>query len=55
MIDFYHEYCVWFQHMYGRPFKVSREEWNAWCKAPPARKLSDDEFDYAKEREGDAQ
>ncbi len=53
MIDFYLEYKKWFEHMYSRPFDVSRERWNEWCKAPPARKLTDDEFDDQKELAGD--
>jgi hypothetical protein len=55
MPDIYLEYCAWFQHMYGRPFNVTREEWSRWCRAKPAPRQSDIDFDYAKEREGDAQ
>lgn len=54
--DFYAHYAEWHAKFYGRPFNVTREEWNAWCRQPHrVAYVSDIEFDYAKEREGDAQ
>lgn len=53
MADFYAEYAAWFARMYGRPYDVTRKQWNDWCRQEPARPLTDDEFDDQKEREGD--
>lgn len=50
MIDFYLEYSRWFTQHYSRPFTVTREEWKAWCKAAPARRESDMQFDVDMER-----
>lgn len=54
--DFYLAYKTHYEHFYGRPFTVTREEWAQWCRQPHnTRPPSDIEFDYAKERDGDAQ
>ncbi len=63
MIDTYLIYCAWFQQTYNRPFNVSREFFYAWLARPytnPPEQLEPDssadvQFDYDKEREGDAQ
>lgn len=53
MIDFYLEYCTWFAQHYNRPFACSREQWNQWCRAAPAARQSDFDFDIETEcREG---
>ena len=34
MTDTYQIYSEWFAHHYGRPFTVTREQWNEWCRRP---------------------
>lgn len=53
MADFYADYAAWFARMYGRRYEVTREQWNAWCRQPPTRRLTDEEFDQEKELHGD--
>lgn len=53
MGSYYDSYSAWFNRMYGRPYDVTREQWNEWCRQRPARKLTDDEFDDQKEADGD--
>ena len=56
MTDFYAAYAAWHLRHYGEPFAVSREAWlRDYCHRPRPRVLTDDEFDDAKERDGDAQ
>lgn len=56
MTDFYLAYSQWFQQHYNRPFTVTREEWQRWCSQPRSPvAVTDTQFDYDKELEGDAQ
>lgn len=56
MIDTFTTYKEWFENHYGRPFNVTREEWDDWCSASTVHvRQSDIDFDHVKEREGDAQ
>lgn len=48
MTDTYTIYSEWFLHHYGRPFGVSREEFERWCRKPRASEKED--FDIATER-----
>lgn len=53
--DFFAEYYRIHRAVYGRD-PCTREQWEEWCRHRQAeRVLTDIEFDYAKEREGDAQ
>lgn len=53
--DFYTQYCRIHQQVYGT-IPCTRSEWNEWCRQPRREaRESDVEFDYRKERDGDAQ
>lgn len=54
-MDFYAAYAAWHTRFYGRPYPITREQWQSWSLDQPARKLTDLEFDYLRERDGDAQ
>jgi hypothetical protein len=43
--DFYARYCEMFGATYGADKCPTREQWDAACKKPRSRRLSDAEFD----------